>query len=605
VLAVCAASLALLISQVVDDRTLEAADAFRIEVVRAMAAAAAATALACGAYVAIKGLPALEQLERLARLTAPLSVLGLFPPVLTRSTTDALQTALTIAVLTVLFERLLRMSLAEWHRRERGFVAPASLLVPKSHRWVAALLVVGCAGFYAYYMSKYTVYNHRRFGTYGYDLGQYDNIFWTTLHGYPLRCTPLGLIKNWHEIGNHADMSVFFLLPFYAIRPRAETLLIMQSAILGLGAIPVYLFAARRLPPAYAAALAVCYLLYAPLHGANFYDFHFQPVASTFVLFTIYFIDGKRWIPAAIAFVIALGCREDISVGLTMFGLYCLYTGYRPRAGVAMAAVGASYFVAMRFFIMPRFGSSWFSDIYRDLYPQPDGEHSFGGVIQTLSTNPTYVFRTLLTSDKLRYFLQIMTPIAFLPMRRGWLLPALAPGTLFTLVTTAYPPTTDIAFQYSGHFTPYVFMASAVMLASYRSDSWGRPKTTAALAAVVVGTLLCALQWGAFPPRGIRGGFSFVNFSEPTASDAQKERDLAELLTMIPEESTYAVSEQELPHVSDRLTVRSLKYDTNGADYLLYGTNSIGADVAARALGKGEYTEVARRPGLALLKRKP
>ena len=105
--------------------------------------------------------------------------------------------------------------------------------------------------------------------------------------------------------------------------------------------------------------------------------------------------------------------------------------------------------------------------IYKDLYPQPDGPHSYGGIIYTLATNPIYVFRTLLTEDKLRYALQIATPLAFLPLRRSYLLPALAPGFLFTLMTTAYPPTTDIAFQYSGHFTPYLFTASAVALAAY------------------------------------------------------------------------------------------------------------------------------------------
>src|SRR5439155_7202896 len=100
-------------------------------------------------------------------------------------------------------------------------------------------------------------------------------------------------------------------------------------------------------------------------------------------------------------------------------------------------------------------------------------------------------------------------------------------------------------------------------------------------------------------------GFSYVNFQHPSAADEQKERDLQELFAMIPAEATYAVSEQEMPHVSGRLTVRSLKYDTSGADYLLYGTSSIGQHVGVHTLETGEYVEVARRPGLMLSKRKP
>src|SRR6185436_4773220 len=119
-------------------------------------------------------------------------------------------------------------------------------------------------------------------------------------------------------------------------------------------AIPVYLFGSRRLPLVYACLLAICYLLYAPLHGSNFYDFHFQPIASTFVLFTIYFVDVRRWFWATLFYVIAIGCREDISIGLTMLGLFFALTGYRVRAGFVMAAVGTVYFVVMKFHVMPR-----------------------------------------------------------------------------------------------------------------------------------------------------------------------------------------------------------------------------------------------------------
>ncbi len=375
--------------------------------------------------------------------------------------------------------------------------------------------------------------------------------------------------------------------------------------MLGLGAIPLYLFAARRLPRFYACTLTLCYLLYPPLHGSNFYDFHFQPIAATFVLFTIYFIDTRRWILAGITFIVAVGCREDISVGLAWLGLYLAVAGYRARAGTLMAISGAAYFVVIRFYVMPRFGQNWFSEMYKDLYPRPDGPHSYAGVILTLASNPMYVFQTLLTTDKLRYFLQIVAPIAFLPLRRSYLLPALVPGAMFTLLTTAYEPTIDIGFQYSGHYTPYVFTASAVMLSVYRSGTDASVKLRAALAALVTATILCTLHWGAFPPRGfVKGGFAHIGFDRPSAEQEQKARDLAELAAMIPPEASVSVSEEELPHVSTRLNILTLRSGTNLADYLLYGVNSNGAGHAAKALQDGEYVEIATRPGLELLQRK-
>ncbi|MET0593700.1 MAG: DUF2079 domain-containing protein, partial [Polyangiaceae bacterium] len=558
-------------------------------------------------YWAWRGSDGLARLRRVAAISSPLALLGLVPAVASpRMWGDTLTTALAVAAFTVLFEKLVRVSLRAWF--DWGGISPSA----EPRKWTGAWrwappIAVGLGVFaYGFYFSKYTLFMHRRFGTYGFDLGQYDNIFWTTLHGHPMQCNPLGITTNWGELGNHADLAVFFLLPFYAIRPNAETLLVMQSVIIALGAIPIYLFAARRLPSAYAAILALAYLLYAPLHGANFYDFHYQPLAATFVLFTIYFIDAKRWILGALTFVVALTCREDISVGLAVFGIYLLLSGHRPRAGAIIAVCSVVYFGVMRFAIMPSFGPSWFADIFKDLYPLPDGPATYGGVMQTLMTNPAYVFKTLLTADKLRYFLQIVTPIAFLPLRRVHLLPALIPGSIFTLMSTGYGPTTDIAFQYSGHFLPYVFAGSALALASYRYDTESRIKLPASLAALAVGTVLCFVQWGMFVPRGtIRGGFQDVVLLPPTEAHRQRERDVRDLFAMIPPTATFSAGEEEIPHVSGHLHCYTLRESTNGADYLLYAPGSAGSHIGDKALADGEYVEVARRAsGTVLLKKK-
>ena len=95
-----------------------------------------------------------------------------------------------------------------------------------------------------------------------------------------------------------------------------------------------------------------------------------------------------------------------------------------------------------------------------------------------------------------------------------------------------------------------------------------------------------------------------VGFDTPTAEQLQKARDLAELAAMIPEEAKFSVSEEELPHVSGRLNVMTLKYGLSDAAYLLYGTSSQGASFGAQALAEGSFIEVDKRPGLMLLKRK-
>ncbi|HEY4187207.1 MAG TPA: DUF2079 domain-containing protein, partial [Polyangia bacterium] len=297
----------------------------------------------------------LERLELSARLTAPFVLCGFLPPLFSHGGwTDDLLFSLTAAAFVLALEPLLRFQLGAWpevadlrlvrwlreHRERLAARLPAGL-----PRWLPfATVLLGAVG-YAAYVAFFTVRNHHHFNTFNYDLGQLDNQFYNALHGHPFRCTPLIRGGNWSELRNHAEFAVFPLLPFYAIAPRAETLLIMQAVLVASGAIPLYRFAARRLSPALGVVLAYAYLLYAPMHGAIFFDFHFQPIAAAFILWMIDMFDERRTVPFVVFFVLALSCREDVSVGLACFGLFLLLTGHRSRAGLWIFSVSATFFV--------------------------------------------------------------------------------------------------------------------------------------------------------------------------------------------------------------------------------------------------------------------
>jgi uncharacterized membrane protein len=562
-----------------------------------------------------------KRLRRAAHILAPGILLGLLPPFLTKNAwANPLNLAFSIGIFLLLAERLYRMSFAalaetvsepspgRFGRLARsvrfGVAAARDVLVsPRVRRWAPLVITVGATLGYALYMSIFALRMHGRFQTYGYDLGQYDNIFYTTLHGFPMRDTPLHFDRNWEQLRGHAELSMFFFLPFYALHPGAETLLVIHACMIALGAIPLYRFAARRLPRSYAATLAVAYLFYPPTHGLQFYDIHFQPISAAFVLFVIDFADELRWWACALAFVLALGCREDVSIGLAMFGTFLLLTGHRRRAGITMAITASIYFVVMRFIIMPSFGPFWFQDTYKDL--QPQGAPNFGGIIATLISNPIFTMLSILTTEKLRYALQLLLPLAFLPFRRSFLVVSFIPGSIFTILTTQYAPTIDIGFQYSGHFLPYLFTATVIAISMYPAEGPGHERRRAALAALITGTILCGVHWGAIPPRdSIHGGFNTFSMRAPTAADRQKDKDLKELHALIPKMASVAISEAEMPHVS-HLWMRTLR-DSTDADYILYGTSSgyAGGTNAERVLASGEFEKIAERPGLALLRRK-
>jgi len=191
-----------------------------------------------------------RRLARFARLCAPLALTGLIPVALAlESWADTLVTGLACSAIVLALEPMLRSSFA--------VAPPIALAIPDRVRRYAPLAVVAAGVvFYVFYMSHYTVLHHRRWSTMSYDLGQFDNEFYNALHGHPFRDTALIRAGNGSSLRGHASFAIYALLPFYAIKPGAETLLRLQTLFLGAAAIPIYGLASRRIGRGFGALLA-------------------------------------------------------------------------------------------------------------------------------------------------------------------------------------------------------------------------------------------------------------------------------------------------------------------------------------------------------------
>jgi uncharacterized membrane protein len=336
---------------------------------------------------------------------------------------------------------------------------------------------------------------------------------------------------------------------------------------------------------------------------------HFQPFAVCFTLWALDMLDARRPILFSIFFLLALGCREDVPIGFAVVGAYLLLTGRHTRAAFLMTFVAVTYFVVIKFAIMPRFGSWWFSDLYKELYPT--GENTYGGVVKTLLSNPIFVWKTLVTTEKIVLFLLVVAPLCFLPIRRGLLWMSLLPAVPFTVLTTGYGPTVEISFQYILLYIPFMFLAAALALAAYRGAPHGRARLAGAICGLAVASFLTTRVWGAMPPGDkFRGGFRDIpEFRAMTAADKQKTKDFKELAARIPKDAPIAASEMEHAHLSTRLEAYALRSGYDGAEWILYSEDSGGggADAARRALASGEYEIVESRPlsRLTLLRKKP
>jgi uncharacterized membrane protein len=532
----------------------------------------AALALTLGAALLFARRPhGLDALRRLAFRCAPLVLAGFVPLLfhwrlwVERDLAFLVLAAVFLLALLGLVrlaqssEPLLRRTFASGVRAR----ASAALRRVRELRWLPLLLVTVAALGYSVYFSIQSLNTHYRIETSVYDLGVENNVVWHAVNWGPLfRTTPLGPPMT--HLGFHQTYFSYVIGIVYRFAPRPETLLVIQAVMLGFAALPLFFLARRRLGPWVACLLASSYLLYAPIHGANLYDFHYQPLGVFFLWLTLYLLEERRDRWAAVAVLLTLSVREDMGAMLAVVGAYLVLGGGRPRAGLVVAAVGGAYFVVLKFLIMPRFlgGHSAYVHQYAGLLGT--GEKGFAGVLKTVFGNPGFTVGTLLEKDKLVYVLQLLVPLAFLPVRRPLALLLLAPGFFFTLLSTQYEPTIRISFQYTAYWTPFVFIAVVQNLAEFRD-----PARRAWLLVLPVAMLVTSYQHGAILQRNTaRAHFEPYRFGV-TDEDRRRHDDLYALIANVPPMAKIVSAEWVLPHVSSRPDSYSLRDGVFDAEYMI------------------------------------
>ncbi len=101
---------------------------------------------------------------------------------------------------------------------------------------------------YLLLLGTLAIFRHRTFHSFGFDLGLFDQVFWNTSQGRWFESTISHADSNPHSyLGDHWSPGYGLLVPLYLNYPRPETLLVIQTLCIGLGALPVYLLARLKL----------------------------------------------------------------------------------------------------------------------------------------------------------------------------------------------------------------------------------------------------------------------------------------------------------------------------------------------------------------------
>lgn len=325
----------------------------------------------------------------------------------------------------------------------------------RAHLPYSILLVCGTV-----FLIVAALLNHRALGT-GYDLGIYDQTVWNLAHG---RIWMTTLVYETGGYYDHFEPILLLIVPLYWLWSDVRVLLIVQSLALGLGSLPIYLYARRRFRTwehgnALALAIAAAYLAYPAMHNANLNDFHEVSLLPPLLGFALYgLLTGQRRV-TWIFLVLCLMVKEDFSVTFLMFGLYIAafnLAGFRRRDGAFVAAVAVIWMLLVLYALYPAATRGMPYPFVARRYPWLGDSPESAATV--LLTRPWIMLPYLTQTPKLLFALRLMGPLLFLPLL-GWPVIGLAIPVLIYLMLSNYEPQWSVQSYYNPPLLPTLFFA--------------------------------------------------------------------------------------------------------------------------------------------------
>jgi uncharacterized membrane protein len=190
---------------------------------------------------------------------------------------------------------------------------------------------------------------HARFGSFGFDLGIFDQGVWLLSRFQD----PFVTIRGLPLFGDHASYILVLVAPLYWLWPDPRLLLLLQAVGLAIPAVSLYLIGTRRLhSPLAGLAVAAAYLAFPALQWAAVWSFHPETLAAGFLGLAALAADRQRWRQMAVWLLLALMCKEDVGLVVAGFGALLWTTGY-PSVGRRTLAAGLGWFLLTALVLIP------------------------------------------------------------------------------------------------------------------------------------------------------------------------------------------------------------------------------------------------------------
>ncbi|MBQ8789774.1 MAG: DUF2079 domain-containing protein [Ruminiclostridium sp.] len=257
----------------------------------------------------------------------------------------------------------------------------------------------------------------------------------------------------------HVSPAYFVLLPFYMIFPHPVTLQLLQGLAIVSAVIPLMLICRKYGFTKFKTALVcVTFTLYPAFIGGCNYDIHENCLLVPFLMWLFYAIE-KESIPLTVIFtILTLSVKEDAAVYVAVIGLYLIFSdrsGKMRKTGALVLLLSVIYFAICCAYLESQ-GLGIMTWRYSEYIYNDNG--GLITVIASVILNPVYTLSKLFTGDKAIYVIQMLAPLAFMPVvtKKFHRYILLIPFILINLMP-------DYSYQYSIYFQ-YSFGTGAILI---------------------------------------------------------------------------------------------------------------------------------------------
>ena len=444
------------------------------------------------------------------------------------------------------------------------------------------------------------VYRYLCYSTPNFDFGLFCNMFYNMAEtGLPNVTSERDMLLSHFAV--HFSPIYYVMLPIYWIFPSPITLQILQAVVIYSGIVPIVLIArSRGLSKKLTICISAIYALYPALSAGCFYDLHENCFLVTLLLWTFLFFEKRKYIPLAIFACLTLLVKEDAFIYLVIFAIYLLLSEKEWKIGLPLAILPLAYFFIVST-LMEQYGTGIMSGRFGNMIY--DSEDGLIGVIKTVILNPGYTLSQIFTTsakntDKLKYLLQLLLPLGFLPFATKKVSRYLLLVPILLNILTMYKYQPDITFQYSFGISAFLFYLAIMNLADFKpSFAYDFLPRFAIVATVLLFTIVAIPKFSTYVER----------YDNNKAIYERLDYALEEVL---PKDSSVTCSSFLLAHIASRDTVYELNYHKENKVYktdteyvvidLRSGYSSASQEAAEFFLSEG-YTEFYRDEGAVLI----